>query len=344
MKKTMKMKQQVLIGLALMASAAFADKMTFVSGSCLTGEAGEIREGKLLFKSDDLGELKVDVAKIKSLDVSKPHVLQYADNSTEEKILTIRDGALWSGAGKLDMAKVKAVDPVAETWHGSVNVAFNATRGNTYDNSAAIVANVNRRWEKDRLNVDFGYFYGENGKVGNKREKNTDRWEVEAKHDHFWLPTVYHYENAKWERDVIQELDARYRLGLGGGYQWLENRVFDLTGKWNFNQEFGVNWVKEEYAHGGDAEDGGFAALRYGHHLVYVPKWFDAVEFFHNLEVLPDAADWEKFPANADVGFSTKIVYDFDLLAKLEWDYNSQPANDRKKNDTRYVVGLGYKW
>lgn len=332
------------MGAAMAVSAAVADRVTLLSGSCLTGEAGAIQDGKLLFKSDDLGELKIDLAKIKTMDVAKSHVLQYADDSTEEKVLTIRDGALWSGVDRLDMAKVKAVDPVAETWHGSVNLAFNAARGNTYDNSAAVVANANRRWERDRLNLDFGYFYGENGKVGNQREKHTDRWDVEAKHDHFWLPAVYNYENVKWERDVIQELDARYRVGLGGGYQWLEKRGFESTGKWSFNQEFGVNWVKEEYANGGDAEAGGFAALRYGHHFAYVPKWFDSVECFHNLEVLPDAGDWEKFLANADVGFSTKIVYDFNLLAKVEWDYNSQPANDRKKSDARYVVGLGYKW
>ena len=116
------------------------------------------------------------------------------------------------------MANVKATDPVAETWHGNVNVAFNATRGNTYENSAAVLANVNRRWEKDRLNVDFGYYYGEQGQAGGESKKNEDRWEVEGKHDHFWTAGIYNYENLKWERDMIQDLRARYRVGLGGGY------------------------------------------------------------------------------------------------------------------------------
>ena len=46
----------------------------------------------------------------------------------------------------------------------------------------------------------------------------------------------------------------------------------------------------------------------------------------------------------ADIGLTTKVFGDFDLLAKIEWDYNSQPANDRKKSDYRYIVGLGYQW
>ena len=332
------------IGAALLAGVAFADKITLKSGSFLTGEAGLIQEGKLLFKSDDLGELKIDIANVKAIDVAKAHVIQYTDNSMETKSLTIKDGALWSGKVKLDMANVKATDPEQETWHGSVNIAFNATRGNTYEDTAAVVANLNRRWEKDRLSVDFGYYYGKDGKAGEGSAKTEDRWEVEGKHDHFWWEKVYSYENLKWERDVIQELDARYRVGLGGGYQWLDNALFEATGKWSFNQEIGINWVKEEYANGGDADKNGFAALRYGHHLLYLPKWIEGMDVFHNCEILPDVGDWEKFLAKADLGFSTKIVYGVDLLAKVEWEYNSQPANGRKKSDYRYIVGLGYKW
>ena len=333
-----------MIGAALLAGAAFADKVTLKSGSFLTGEAGLIQEGKLLFKSDDLGDLKIDLANIRQLDAAKSHVIQYKDNSTEEKILTVKDGELWNGDGKLDMTNVKATDPAVETWHGNVNVAFNAARGNTHANSAAVEANVNRRWEKDRLNVDFGYYYGEDGKAGEPSDKTEDRWVAEGKHDHFWFPAVYNYENLKWERDMIQDLRARYRIGLGGGYQWLENRVFESTGKWNFNQELGINWIKEEYENNDDSKENGFCALRYGHHFGYIPKWAESVELFHTFEILPEVDEWEKFLAKADLGFTTKVIYDFDLIAKIEWEYNSKPASDRKKDDTRYIVGLGYKW
>ena len=338
------MKTTLIFGAALFAGAAFADKVTLKSGSFLTGETGIIRDGKLCFKSDDLGDLKIDLANIKAIDEAKTHVIQYNDNSTETKILTVKDGELWNGEGKLDTANVKAIDPAVETWHGSIHAGFNATRGNTFETAGSVAANANRRWEKDRLNLDFGYYYSESAVSGADKKKTEDRWEAEAKHDHFWLAKVYSYEDLKWERDEIKDLNARYRVGIGGGYQWLENAVFASTGKWSFNQEFGVNWIKEEYAHGGDAEKGGFCALRYGHHLNYLPKWVDGLSFFHNLEVLPDVADWEKFLANADVGFTTKLILDFDLIAKIEWEYNSQPAGDRRKNDYRYIVGLGYVW
>ena len=338
------MKKSLLVVAALLAGSAFADKVTLKSGSFLTGEAGLIQDGKLLFKSDDLGDLKIDIANVKAIDVAKSHVVQYKDDTLERKTLVIRDGELWADNAKLDMTNVKATDPAEGAWHGDVNVAFNAARGNTYQTSAAVLANANRRWEKDRLTASFGYYYNENSQSGEETKKTEDRWDVEAKHDHFWFPAVYNYENLKWERDMIQDLRARYRVGLGGGYQWLENRVFESTGKWNFNQELGVNWIKEEYDNNDDAKENGFCALRYGHHFGYIPKWTENIELFHTFEILPEVDEWEKFLAKADIGFTTKLVYDFDLIAKIEWEYNSKPANDRKKDDTRYIVGLGYKW
>ena len=338
------MKHQLVAVMALASACAFADKVTLKSGSYLTGEAGLIQNGELQFKSDDLGDLKIKIDSIASLESAKTHVVQYQDNTREDKALTVKDGALCDNNGALDMTKVKATDPGVETWHGSVNVAFQAARGNTFENSGSVIANLNRRWEKDRLAIDFGYYYGESGQVGTERQKTTDRWELEAKHDHFWTDKIYHYENGRYDRDVIQELNARYRLGVGGGYQWLDACAFAATGKWSFNQEVGINYIKEEYEHNDDDKDGGFAALRYAHHLIYLPKWYENVEFFHNFEILPDVGDWEKFLSKTDVGFTTKILLDFDLLAKIEWEYNSMPSSDRKKNDVRYIVGLGYKW
>jgi len=338
------MKKLIFVAVAAALSAAFADKVMLKSGSSLTGSVVGVTSGEVLFKSDDLGEVKIPVANIVTLEKAGEHTVQYVDNTRETKNLSVKDGAYVADSKKLDMATVKAIDPAVEKWHGSVNVAFNAARGNTVENTGSVLANLNRRWEKDRLNAAFGYYYSEKGTADTELEKSTDRWEAELQHDHFWLPSVYHYENLRYDRDMIQGLEARYRAGLGGGYQWLDGRVFDTTGKWSFNQELGANWVKECYEDGGDEKKDGFAALRYAHHLLYAPKWSESIEAFHNAEILPDVSEWDKYLVKADIGFTTKLIYDFDLLAKIEWDFNSQPVADRKKSDVRYLVGLGYKW
>ena len=338
------MKTTLMLAAALAASATFADKLYLKSGSFLTGEVAGASRTELTFKSDDLGELKIPVEKIAKLENAGNHVVRYNDDRRESKDLRVSDGAWYAGTAALEMGDVKEIDPAEEKWHGSIHGSFLASRGNTVENTWSLMADVNRRWENDRFKANFGYYFSEKGTASTEKEKSTDRWEAEAQHDHFWLPAFYTYENGRYDRDTIQLLNARYRLGLGVGYQWLENRVFEATGKWSFNQELGVNWIKEEYKNMDDSKSDGFAALRYAHHLLYAPKWNEGVQVFHNLEYLPDVDDFDKYLVKADVGLTTKLIYDFDLLAKIEWDFNSMPANGRQKSDLRYIIGLGYQW
>ena len=337
------MKKLIIMAVAALSCAAWADKVELKSGSFLTGTVKSATVDSVVFASDDLGDVTIKVANIVKLDVGS-HVVQRNDLTEASQTLAISNGAYVVASKPLDMGDVKAIDPVPEKWHGSITIAYNATRGNSYENTATVLANVNRRWEDDRFRGDFGYYYGESAQTGEDTRKTTDKWELELQHDHFWLPKVYNYENAKWERDMIQQLRARYRLGVGAGYQWLENRVFETTGKWSFNQEIGLNWVREDYEDDPDPKKDGYCALRYAHHLNWVPVWIDKINVFHNAEILPDVGDWEKYLVKADVGFSAPLAYDWTLNVKMEWEFDSMPASDRRKNDMRYIVGLGYQW
>ena len=273
------MKKLIVITLAALACSAWADRMELKSGSFLTGKVKSVAKDAVVFTSDDLGDVTVKVANIAKLDVGE-RVVQHNDLSEEKKSLAVEKGAYVSEAKPLAMGDVKAIDPVPEKWHGGIVLAYNATRGNTFENAATVLLNVNRRWEKDRFRGDFGYYYSESGSNSSDAEKTTDKWKLELQHDHFWLAKLYHYENLQWERDEIQLLDARYRVGLGGGYQWLDGRAFETTGKWSFSQELGLNWVREEYEDSDNDQKGGFCALRYAHHLLWTPVWLEKISLF----------------------------------------------------------------
>jgi len=340
----MNTKTLVMVAALAASFAAFADKVTLKSGSFLTGTADVIRDGVLKFDSEDLGEVEIKIENIAALESDKKHVVEYKDGTREELAVTVVDGALVVDAQPVNMDDVKGTDPEEEKWHGSINVAWNSSRGNTYNNSASVIANVNRRWEEDRVNVDLGYYYTETGTSKHDRDKTSDRFEVEGQHDHFWATKVYTYENGRYEQDDIAGLDYRIRLGGGLGYQWLDKALFESTGKWSFSQEAGLAWIRTGYKVKSDDAEDSYATFRYAHHLKFYPKWNEDVEFFHNCEWMPDVADSEVYLAKADIGFTTKVLLDFDLLCKVEWDYNSVPSEGRKSSDTRYIVGLGYKW
>ena len=313
------MKSLVFAVAAVAAASLYADRVNLKSGSVLTGKVLGVHEGVL----------KVETADFGAMDIATNLVKNVALDEKKEAV---------------EVAEVKAFEKPPETWHGSVNVAYQSTRGNTYGNSATVLANVNRRWEDDRFNANFGYYYTETGTSKDTREKTVDRWEVEGQWDHFLAKALYGYLNGKYEKDDIAGLDYRLRLGAGLGYQWLEKEDLFGIGKWSFNQEAGAAWIRTEYAVKDPDADDYAASFRYAHHLNYLPVWAEGLEFFHNFEYMPQFNDFDIFLSKADVGFTTKIILDFDLLAKIEWEYNSTPSIGRKKSDTRYIVGLGYKW
>ena len=338
---TLKTSAAVLLA-ASCALAVSADTIVFKSGSRLEGEVVGISGGEVTFKSDDVGELKIKDEKIASIVTAKASKVQYKDSTVEEGVIA-KKGDAYTIAGKpLDMKKVKAVNPEPEVWHGSANVSASMARGNTVSEKVSVVADVSRRWENDRFKADFGYFFAQSGTSRYNKEKTEDRIDLGSQFDHFWVTKVYSYVNGRYERDGINDLEYRYRLGTGMGYQWLEGYAHEPTGKWSFNQEAGLTYIKEKYERQSDDDR---CAFRYAHHLSWTPRWIDKLAFTHNLEYLPDVSDWaDSYLIDADAGFTYELAAAWQLMGKIEWDYNSAPGPHTKSSDFRYMLGLGYKW
>ena len=337
-------KSLVAVLAAACALAAAADTLVFKSGSRLEGEVVRIAGGEVTFKSDDVGEVKVKTDKLVSIETKESATVQYNDRSRREGVVAMKDGKYTLNKEELDIDDVKAINPEEEAWHGSVGFSGTAARGNTVSEKATVLADLSRRWEKDRLTANFGYYFAQNGTSRYNKEKTEDRIDLGSQFDHFWVTKVYSYVNGRYERDGINNLQYRYRAGTGIGYQWLDGQVFESTGKWSFNQEVGLTYIKEKYEH---IKDDDRCAFRYAHHAAWTPcwPWVDKLSFTHNFEYLPTIDDWEdSYLIDADVGCEYALDASWTLLGKFEWDYNSEPGPHTKKSDFRYTLGLGYKW
>ena len=335
--------RQLLVVAAVTAAAtASADLLVFKSGARLVGKVDRIEGGEIKFTSDDVGAVSVKQDKVASITTEKNNTILYADKTKEEAVVCMTNGQYTASGRALDMAKVKAVNPEPEAWHGSVNLNAAAARGNTVSENVSLLADLSRRWEKDRFTADGGYHFAQSGHGRDNKEKTEDRIELGAQEDHFWVGKLYSYVNGRYERDGINDLQYRYRLGVGLGYQWLEDSVFESTGKWSFNQEVGGTYIKEKYEH---QKDDDRLAFRYAHHLSWAPRWVDKLAFTHNFEYLPDVDDWtDNYLIDTDAGVTYALIGAWQLIGKVEWDYNSNPGPSTKSSDFRYLLGLGYKW
>lgn len=343
------MKTQLMVAAlaaAVMAGSAYADKVTLKSGSFLTGEAGEFAGDKLKFKSDELGDLEIAVEKIVSLESDKDHVVKYLDGKTETKKVTVANGEMAVNEGgetkKLDMESVKEVDPEAQAWHGSINGSATLVRGNTVGETASVVGDLSRRWEFDRFTSNGGYYYSASGDSKKDKQKTMQRFELQAQEDHFWNgETFYTYVNGKYESDRIMDLEYRWRLGAGVGYQWFEDRDFGF-GKSSFNQELGMSYVGEKYKH---LKSDDYGTFRYAHHFKWTIAAVDGLDFAHNFEFLPQVDEWsDNYIIDTDAGITYAFRANWQLIAKVEWDYKKKVGIGVKHSDLRYILGLGYKW
>jgi len=332
----------VFVSACTAAMIACGDTLVFKSGARLTGTVKSIEGGVIKFASDDVGDLDVKAEKVATMTTDKANTIVYKDQTQEQAVLALTNGQYTASNKPLDMGNVKGVNPPVETWHGSVNLSGTAARGNTVSEKATFLADASRRWEKDRFTSAFGYYFAQSGTDNDNKTKTEDRIELTAQEDHFWANKVYTYVNGKYERDGINDLQYRYRVGPGVGYQWLEGDVFESTGKWSFNQEAGLAYIKEKYEH---AKDDDRMTFRYAHHLAWAPRWIDKMAFTHNFEYLPDVDDWaESYLIDTDVGVTYALSDAWQVLGKVEWDYNSNPGPSTKSSDFRYTLGLGYKW
>lgn len=335
-------KQVFMLAAVSAAVTASADLLVFKSGSRLSGKVVRIEGGEIKFNADDVGEVSVKEDKVASISTDANNTVLYKDKTTEQAVVCMTNGQYTASGKSLDMANVKAVNPEVETWHGSVNLSAAAARGNTASENVSLLADLSRRWEKDRFVANGGYYFAQNGRGQENKQKTEDRIELFAQEDHFWVGKFYSLINGKYERDGINDLQYRYRIGAGLGYQWLDGEDFLDSGKWSFNQEVGISYVKEKYEH---QKDDDRAAFRYAHHLSWAPRWIDKLAFTHNFEYLPDVDDWaESYLIDTDVGFTYELTGSWQLMGKWEWDYNSNPGPSTKSSDFRYMLGLGYKW
>ena len=74
-----------------------------------------------------------------------------------------------------------------------------AARGNTVSEKATVLADLNRRWETERLTANFGYYFAQNGTSRYNKEKTEDRIDLGSQFDHFWATKVYSYVNGRYD-------------------------------------------------------------------------------------------------------------------------------------------------
>lgn len=322
------------------AAVVMADKVEFNNGDVLTGKITNYDGKKLTIKTDTAGDVKVNLKDVKTFSTDEPIDIRLNDGTAfNRRAVPATQGAVGVEKGDIDaqsftLDKIKAINPPPVAWHGSVVLGAQISRGNTHTDRYSAAFDLNRRSESDRFTSSGQYSFGrERDNDTGDINTSADNWEVKAKHDHFWTEKWYGFVNVLVGKDRIQDLNLRFIPGVGVGYQWVESPDF------NFNTEAGLAWVYEDYETQATKDD---ISLRLAYH--FDKKFNDKVGMFHNLEYLPSIEDIDSFLVKADVGVRADLTQALFIEGKIEWTHNSDPAPGNDKNDTKYTLGVGWRF
>ncbi len=225
------------------------------------------------------------------------------------------------------------VDPI--DWSGRAFGGFEIDRGNSHTHSAEIDTRIVRRTELTRFTVtaDYDADRQRDNSTGT-RSTSKNQLRGTAQHDYFLTKKHYVFGLTSAENDRVADLDLRFVVASGWGYQWVE------TDDFNFNTELGLTWTDERYED--DTEDDDF--------ITGLLKWNlerrlrKNVSFFQHGNWRPSLEESRTHIIETQTGFRSDITGTLFLEARVDWDWDSKPAPGANRQDVEYVFGLGYRF
>jgi len=335
----------VVACLVLLAQISYGDEIQLKNGDRISGKIQHLVNGKLAFKADVAGPVTVDLSNIQTLSSDDPIEVNLKDKtgftqkvSSAEAGRFAIEGSESVKAQQFAVADIVSINPPAKPipkWTGDIAVGVTSTHGNTKTDMMSANANFSKRTEKDRTTISADYAKGEqeDPDTGDKITIE-DWWRAKGKYDYFFSKKMYGYLDGRYAKDAVAELDRRTIIGLGAGYQWIESENM------NFSSEFGLASLYEKYDNQTDSNSE--ISLQLGYN--FDKKLRKNIKFVHDLTYYPAIDKFSDYYLTTTAGIRADFTGTFFMTLKAIFNYDATPAIGRGSTDTKYFLGLGYRF
>lgn len=218
-------------------------------------------------------------------------------------------------------------------WTGAVAIGATLTSGNTELRQANADVNAEYRRENDRTSVEAFWTYADQEDADTGENELTQRQLYgKVQYDYFASEDLYYYGNVSGLYDAKKALDLRTTIGVGAGYQWIEEE--DVA----FSTELGVSYVDEDYEI--DASDTDYAAGRFAYS--YRNQLSEDTAFEQNGELLVSLDDSDDTTGMLDSRVRTNLSEA--MFGMIQWvlDYDNTPVPGNDRVDHRVVLSIGW--
>ena len=339
-----------LLGLSCLGAqdqSSSPDKITLNNGDTLQGVIVGMADGEITFKSPALGEIKLKLANVTNILTAQPIVLVTKDGERIQRRVTgIQSGAMQLGEGpagapaiaSLPLATLTLINPPTKPpaeWTGSLNFGGSIQQGNTEKRAATSDFTAVRRSEIDRFTALGWWEYSE------EQDRTTYDWTISQrrlgmglKYDYFLSKKAYTYVNTAGESDKLRDLDLRYTVGAGLGYQFVEEKDF------KFGAEVGAGYFLEDYRSATPDDD--YITLRGAYNLE--KSITSTLKFLQTFVVFPSAENSDDVVLKLDTRLQANLSQSMIAQLKFVWDYDNTPAPAKERSDFGYYLTVGWSF
>lgn len=365
----------LLIAFALLATTglraqapAGMDTVTFENGEKLVGHFDGVTNGAAKFKSDQLGEIAIDLSKLQELRSTEKFAVirkgvklhkKETDGNIPQGTITVTNRVVQVDPGNgqpVQTVAVGDVDDIVEEatflgafrspgifhdWKGAIAVGVslveatqNSTSFNTVINLVRVMPPASENWLplSNRTTVGFSDSYGKVTQPGTPTVL-TSIYHAEAERDeYFGSSSIFAFGSAAFDHNFSQGLDLQQVYGGGIGWTVIKrpNQTLDLKGSINYErQSFQVPALDHSLATSIFGED-------------YKRTLPHGIALNQQLSISPSWNDLHAYSAYGAVGVVLPIYKRFGFSVNVIDSYLNDPPPGFKTNSVQFTTGISY--
>ena len=299
-----------IVGIALLAASAQADKVRLKNGDVVSGEIVETTGDGIVLEHSVMGRLAIAADQIDA-QVEGEAALPAPPTPPPPP----RPGLFGTG--------------LLAGWNKQIQLGFTGSSGNSDNQDFLAGVRGNYADESKRWQFDSGYFRAST----DGDETKNQAFAMLLRDFLFPGKRYFAWGSGRYDYDTFQEWDHRLGLSAGGGYSFVDGEKFDVRGRVGFGgtKTFGSpgddEWVPEAVV-GLESEWLPTARQKIFAYTTFYPSLSDGGEF-RNLS----GVDWSLALADG-LGLSLNLG--------VQNEYESDVAPGIEKNDLLYRAALLY--
>jgi putative salt-induced outer membrane protein YdiY len=355
----------ILVAVIVTVGTCFADEIIFINGERMAGRLIRSEKDKVVFMSDMLSELSIDIDKIQSVVTADPFelhltsgtVLKGTDLQKSDGFLTLDNEASKTFA----LGDMLAINPPPQPKikvTGSLSAGLTDSHGDSSTMDVNVSGEITFRTKKQRLRLKTLYLASReenpNRHESGEKDKVTteENFSLYGKYDYFLTKKLFAYLYCRYKKDHVNDLDYRVIPGAGLGYQWFEDDSL------NFSTMAGLSVLKEKYSirkdnpEYGEEED----APRYikdisrkndmswdvGLHLEW--KSNSRIKLLSDVFYTEAVDDRDDYLLQTDSEIRLFLIKAFYFSGRAIFEYDNTPSDGVDSTETKYILGLGWSF